>query len=68
VAKVTWWQKVKNLTARDVPAPVAVFFPALPPDQRECSCGAVVTIWRTYPDGRIFCVPCGERLEARGEL
>jgi hypothetical protein len=62
MAKQTWWERVKGLTKRDVPAQVAVFFPALPPDQRECpGCGLIVTIWRTYADGVIRCVPCGDR-------
>jgi hypothetical protein len=62
MAKQTWWERVKGLTTRDAPAPVAVFFPALPSDQRECpGCGSVVTIWRTYSCGRIRCVQCGDK-------
>lgn len=61
MAKPTIWQRVKALTARDVPQPVAIFFPALPPDQRECpACSCVVTIWRTYENGLIRCVRCPE--------
>lgn len=60
--KQTIWQRVKALTARDVPTPVAIFFPALPPDQRECPvCKAIVTIWRTRGDGLIRCVRCHDR-------
>ena len=61
MAKQTWWDRVKALATRDVPAPVAVFFPHLPPDKRECpGCGEVVDIWRTYACGRIRCVRCPE--------
>ena len=66
MAKPTMWQRLTGwgpwTTTSDARTPRILFGPVLPPDQRECPrCHEIVTIWRTYTDGRIFCVPCGEK-------
>lgn len=32
----------------------------IPPDMRECECGEHVNIWRTYANGKIYCVDCAD--------
>lgn len=44
--------------------PPSSVLPRTLPDERECACcGAIVTIWRTYPDGVVTCTRCRHMAE-----
>lgn len=56
--KAPWYRRWLGLGGE----PVRVgLFPHVPIGERECPrCREVVTVWRTYGDGQIRCVGCGD--------